>query len=147
MAQALGPATTFQQEEALAKLRYERQMMEERMLRTSSENMEAEDTMSDSSATPMPMTPIQSGDSRWSGHAEPYMTSGYEALAQREYECSSGPSKDIYSHFGTAVGGPKYQPSTDPVYNTTDTTNYNNLGGDWQKLVEQRQQAMENQYE
>ena len=94
----------------------------------------------------MPITPIQGGDGKWSGNAEPYMTSGYEALAQREYERSSAPSKDVYSHFGTAVGGPTYQSSTDPVYNTTDTTNYINLGGDWQKLVEQRQQAMETQY-
>jgi len=145
--QDLGPATTFQQEEVLAKLRYERQIMEERMSRTSNEGMETEDSMSESSATPMPMTPIQGGDSRWSGHAEPYMTSGYESLAQREYERSSGPSKESYSHFGTAVGVHKYQPSTDPVYNAvTEIASYHNVGGDWQKLVEHRQQAMENQY-
>lgn len=144
----LGPGTSLQHEEAMAKLRYERQMLEERMSRTSSEGLENEDSMSDgSSTTPMPVTPIQGGDGRWQGHAEPYMTSGYEALAQQEYERSAGPSKDIYSHFGTSVGGPTYRGSTDPVYNTVaDIHTYPNVGGDWQKLLEHRQQAMENQY-
>jgi hypothetical protein len=130
----------------MAKLRYERQMLEERMSRTGGDQgMDTEDTMSDESSTPMPITPIQGGDGRWSS-PEPYMASGYEVLAQREYE-QSKPSKDIYSHFGSAVGGPAYNHSTDPVYNTVeDIHKYPNVGGDWQQLVEQRQQAMENQY-
>jgi len=107
------------------------------------------DTMSDSSTT-MPITPIQGGDGRWSGnpqHAEPYMASGYEILAQREYEASAGPSKDVYSHFGTTVGGPTYSHSTDPVYKTVeDIHKYPNVGGDWESLLHQRQMAMENQY-
>jgi hypothetical protein len=132
LTQDLWPQTSFQQEEAMAKLRYERQMLEERMSRTGGDQgMDTEDAMSDgSSTTPMPMTPIQGGDGRWVGTAEPYMASGYEILAQKEYLRSAAPSKDIYSHFGTAVGGPTYNHSTDPVYNTAD----------------QRQQAMENQY-
>jgi hypothetical protein len=131
----------------MAKLRYERQMLEERMSRTSNEGMEMEDNMSDgSSTTPMPLTPIQAGDGRWLGHAEPYMSSGYEELARREYERSSAPAKEVYSHFGTAVGGPSYKPSTDPVYNTTDPHTFPNVGGDWERLLEYRQQAMENQY-
>jgi len=147
--QDLGPGTSFQQEEAIAKLRYERQMLEERMSRTSSEGLEGEDSMSDgSTSTPMPITPIQGGDGRWSGHGhvEPYMQSGYEALAQQEYERSAGRSKDISSHFGS-VGGPSYKASIDPVYNTVaDVHTYPNVGGDWQRLMEHRQQAMENQY-
>ena len=137
--------TTYEQEEAIAKVRYERQILEERMSRTGGDHgMDTDDTMSDeSSTTPMPMTPIQGGDGRWSGThvAEPYMISGYEALARREYEQSAGPSKDIYSHFGTAVGGPSYNRATDPVYDSlNDAHGYRSVSSDWQ------QQAMENQY-
>ncbi|KAL3417809.1 hypothetical protein PVAG01_10819 [Phlyctema vagabunda] len=131
-------STSFHQEEAMAKLRYERQMLEERMSRTQDQQMEsAEDAMSDDSIT-VPLTPIQGGDGRWSGltgSAEPYMSSGYEMLAAREYEQSKPEVKDVYSHFGTAVGGPKYNQATDPVYNS---------GRDWHE--QQQQQAMENQY-
>lgn len=143
------PSTSFEQEEAMAKLRYERQMLEERMSRAGGDVQSMDsDTMSDSSAT-MPITPIQGGDGRWSSNppnAEPYMASGYESLAQREYEASAR-SKDIYSHFGTAVGGPTYTHSTDPVYKTVeDIHKYPNVGGDWETLLHQRQMAMENQY-
>jgi hypothetical protein len=119
----------------MAKVRYERQMMEERLSRTGvDQGMDTEDTMSDgSSTTPMPLTPIQGGDGRWAGAPEPYMASGYEVLAQKEYEQSAGPSK--YSH------------ATDPVYNAVeDIHRYPNVGGNWQQLVDHRQQAMENQY-
>jgi hypothetical protein len=149
LAQDLGswPTTSFQQEEAMAKLRYERQMLEERMSRTD-QSMDS-DTMSDSSIT-APLTPIQGGDGRWVNHvvAEPYMQSGYESLAQREYERSAAPGKDIYNHFGTSVGGPNYHHATDPVYKTVeDFQKYTgNVGGDWEALMLQRQQAMENQY-
>lgn len=127
-------------------------MLEERMSRTGGEMQSmdsAEDTMSDSSAT-APLTPIQGGDGRWQSSSEPYMQSGYEALAQREYE-NSARSKDVYSHFGSAVGG--YNPATDPVYaanpvynNMEELQKYPNVGGDWAALLEQRQMAMENQY-
>lgn len=153
LAQDLGnwPGTSFQQEEAMAKLRYERQMLEERMARTGGDQHSmgsAEDAMSDASTT-APLTPIQGGDGRWQNHgAEPYMQTGYESLAAREYEQSAWPSKDVYSHFGSAVGGPKYSHSTDPVYNTIeDIQKYPNVGGDWESLVQQQRQiAMENQY-
>lgn len=143
LTQDLWPQTSFQQEEAMAKIRYEKRMLEERMSRTGAEQgMEGDDTMSDgSSTTPMPMTPIQGGDSKWS-NPEPYMASGYEALAQKEYERSAAPAKEVYSPFGTAVGG--YTRATDPIYNTVQ--DYPNVGGDWQQLVDHRQQAMENQY-
>jgi len=76
-----------------------------------------------------------------------FTESGYEYLAQRDYERSAAPSKDIYSHFGSAVGGPVYNHSTDPVYKTNeDIHKFPNVGGDWVALMQQRQQAMENQY-
>jgi hypothetical protein len=150
LAQDLGnwPSTSFQQEEAMAKLRYERLMLEERMSRTGGDQQSMDsDTMSDSSNT-TPLTPIQGGDGRWSmqSHiAEPYMQSGYEALAHREYEASAGPSKDVYSHFGNSVGG-NYKPATDPVYNSiSDIHRFPNVGGNWEQLLEQRKQAMEDQ--
>ncbi|KAE8446874.1 hypothetical protein EG329_011505 [Mollisiaceae sp. DMI_Dod_QoI] len=146
------PGTSFQQEEAMAKLRYERQMLDERMSRTGGDQHSmgsAEDAMSDASTT-APLTPIQAGDGRWQTQAhgaEPYMQSGYESLAAREYEQSARPSKDIYSHFGTAVGGPNYNKATDPVYKTIeDVHKFPNVGGDWEALMQQRQVAMENQY-
>jgi hypothetical protein len=152
LAQDLGswPSTSLQKEEAMAKLRYERLMLEERMSRTGGDQQSMDsDTMSDSSTT-APLTPIQCGDGRWANHsptAEPYMQSGYEALAQREYEASAAASKDIYSHFGTGVGGPNYNRATDPVYNSIeDIHRFPNVGGAWEKLVQQRQEAMENQY-
>lgn len=112
-------------------------MLEERMSRFGGDGSMDSDTMSDSSNNG-PLTPIQGGDGRWNtNQAEPYMQSGYEALAQREYEASTRP-KDIYSHFGTSVGGPTYKSATDPVYS--------NVGGDWDALLQQRQMAMENQY-
>lgn len=143
------PSTSFEQEESMAVLRYERQMNEERMSRAGGElhTLDSESTMSDESGTiPMPMTPIQAGDGQWNS-PEPYMASGYEILAQRDYERSAGPSKDIYSHFGTSIGGPTYNQATDPVYNSTpEMQRYSNVSGDWAQLMEQRRQVMENQY-
>jgi hypothetical protein len=152
LAQDIGtwPATSLEQEESMAKLRYERQMLEERMSRSGGDVqvMESmEDTMSDASTT-APLTPIQGGDGRWQNqHAEPYMQSGYEALAARDYERSAGgASKSTYSHFGSAVGGQAYNHATDPVYKTIDDIHkYPNVGGDWEALLQQRKQIMEDQ--
>lgn len=157
LAQDLGtwPATSFQQEEAMAKLRYERKMLEERASRTQmtedqQEHLDGEEIMSDGEHSNPPMTPIQGGGGRWLGAtplthtSEPYMISGYESLAQREYELSARrPSKDVYSHFGTVVGGASYSRSADPVYN-----GYNlNVSDGWaRRTQEQQQQAMEDQY-
>ncbi len=152
------PATSYQQEEAMAKMRMERRTKEEETSRTGGDMLGmttdgAEDTMSDSSNN-APLTPIQGGDGRWtaannwtsySTNAEPYIQSGYEALAQREYEISAATPKDSYSHFGTAVGGPQYTPATDPVYKSIEDLHmYPNSGNNWQ--AQQQQQVMENQY-
>lgn len=136
IAQDLGSwhPTSFQQEEALAKLRLERQMMEER----ASRNQLDEDVMSDGELSNAPLTPVQGGDGRWGApQPEPYMISGYESLAARDYELSSAHQpKDVYSHFGTAVGGPSYNKATDPVYRNNQ---------EWARDTQQQQQAMENQ--
>ncbi|KAI1400485.1 hypothetical protein F4819DRAFT_461257 [Hypoxylon fuscum] len=122
-------STTLEQETLLARLCYERKMAEE----------EQRNSMMSMDGTPL--TPVQTGDGRWiaMSDAEPYIMSGYEALARREYEESAKQQyqeamsvpKDVYNHFGTAVGGPTYRPATDPVYDS-----------DWAR----QQQAMENQY-
>ena len=58
----------------MAKLRYERQMIEERLSRAGGDQQGMDsDTMSDAS-TNQPLTPVQGGDSRWAHIAEPYMT-------------------------------------------------------------------------
>ncbi|KAJ2892938.1 hypothetical protein MKZ38_009196 [Zalerion maritima] len=124
--------TTVEQEEQLAKMRYERQQQDELARKQQSEfeaqrndwrNAQANESMSLDGT----LVPIQGGDGRWitlsnsqaEDTPEPYMVSGYEQMAQRKYEASSRP-KDVYGHFGTAIGGPNnardYNPSTDPVY-------------------------------
>ncbi|KAL5345583.1 hypothetical protein ACLOAV_009337 [Pseudogymnoascus australis] len=131
------PATSVALEEEMAQKRYERAMMEERAARHNS-SVEGETTNT-------PLTPILGGDSRGGSGAEPYMASGYEALAAREYEISAAaaqPAKDAYSHFGTAIGGAQqvaYSRATDPVY----------AGGadGWATRSEQEQRrAMEDAY-
>jgi hypothetical protein len=125
-------STNVQQEEMLAQLRYERKLQEE---------AEQQNLMSMDGT---PLTPVQTGQGEWTGtisYMEPYMMSGYEELARREYEESArrqieeemNSTKNVYSHFGSAVGGQTYRPATDPVYNTTS---------DWDR----QRQAMEDQY-
>lgn len=135
------PATSFQQEESMAQIRYERQMAEERAARSHMVES-SDDMMSDGEQSNAPITPIQGGDSRWGGShvmSEPYMESGYEAMAQREYELSSQPSKDIYSHFGMGIGGSSYNKATDPVYASSS-------GGWGTRTAQEQQAAMENAY-
>lgn len=136
------PATSFQQEEEMAKLRYERQMLEERMSRAGAHQNpfdNSDDAMSDES-TNGPLTPIQGGDGRWNGtEVEPYMHSGYELLARREYELSALPARDISSHFGNSAGPSSYKTATDPVYKENATS-------EWQQRMMLQQEAMENQY-
>ena len=159
LAQDLGtwPSTSYVQEEAMAKMRLARQshntqFAEAHIIEDQQRHLDViEDMMSDGEQSNAPLTPIQGGDGRWSAstyHPEPYMVSGYESLAAREYEFSArGPSKDIYSHFGTAVGGP-YNHSIDPVYKSfAGIHQYPDAGEGWAKRSqEQQQQAMENQY-
>lgn len=124
-------ATSLEQEEMLARRRWElaqqgqqqQQQTEVVMSLDGTEAMVHDDDMS----------PVQSPDGRWGAsppapvvaHAhtymEPYMQSGYEELARREYDAS---------------GAARKAAALDPVYKTTGTAML-----DWE-----RQQWMENQY-
>ncbi|KAK8113982.1 hypothetical protein PG999_006051 [Apiospora kogelbergensis] len=124
-------STTVEQEEMLAQMRYEHKLTEDSVM----------------SLDGTPLTPVQTEDGAWismssASEMEPYMTSGYEALARREYEESAkraydesilGP-KEVYHHYGTSASCQQaYRPATDPVYNNSNG---------WAS----RQEAMENQY-
>ncbi|OBT77858.1 hypothetical protein VF21_03262 [Pseudogymnoascus sp. 05NY08] len=139
------PVTSVAQEEVAAQARYERAMLEERAARHNSMEGGGDDVMSDGEVSNTPLTPILGGgDGRSGGAVEPYMASGYEALAAREYEISAQqPAKDAYSHFGTAMGGAPavaaYSRATDPVYAAA--------GAGWATRGEQEQRAaMEDAY-
>ncbi|KAI1751994.1 hypothetical protein F4782DRAFT_165305 [Xylaria castorea] len=125
--------TTVEQEELLAQLRHEQKLAEEEARRNSLMSMDG-----------TPLTPVQTTEGHWvsmsTAYVEPYMMSGYEMLARREYEESAkrqlqeemSRPKEVYGHLGSAVsGGNNYRLATDPVY-----------ANDWSY----QQQAMENQY-
>jgi hypothetical protein len=82
--------TTMAREEEVARLRYERAVIEAQGIGSPLQEI------SRPSSAPAGTT---------AGNAEPYMTSGYELLAQREYEKS------------TNAGQVGYNQATDPVYN------------------------------
>ncbi|KAI0505140.1 hypothetical protein F5B22DRAFT_538860 [Xylaria bambusicola] len=122
--------TSVEQEEMIARLHYEQKQADEAARRDSLMSLDG-----------TPLTPVQTTDGHWVGTAyvEPYMMSGYEMMARREYEESvkrqlqedmSGP-KEVYNSFGAAVGDGHYRLATDPVY-----------ANNWAH----QQQAMENQY-
>lgn len=123
-------STTVELEETAACIRHELKIEEEKAQRSSLMSLDG-----------TPLTPVQSSDGHWvnTAYVEPYMMSGYDMLARREYEESMkqqfeedmSPPKEVCSPFGPAVGGNGYHPATDPVY-----------ANDWTH----RQQAMENQY-
>ncbi|TPX16985.1 uncharacterized protein E0L32_003547 [Thyridium curvatum] len=86
---------------------------------------------------------------------EPYMLSGYEQMARREYERQAATPRaaaaaatmvDAYSPLGSAVGrgnGAGYSAATDPVYRMMSG------GGaqeEWARQRQRQQQAMEDQY-
>jgi hypothetical protein len=111
------PPTSLAQEEAMAKLRYEK--MEEQSAQQDhiqQQQQQLEQSMDPNALSTSPQT------------AEPYMTSGYEMMARREYEQSAKPEPPLKE-------SAKYNQSTDPVYN----------GGLWQKNVGSTMD-MENQY-
>jgi len=112
--QATWLQTTLQQEEQLARIRYERQQAE-RTFVTKPQDQGL-------SVSVEPERPA-SAPGRTSAHAEPYMTNGYELLAQREYERSDAALRE----------STRYNQSTDPAYRGSGT---------WDKSVED----MENRY-
>lgn len=95
----------------MARLRYERQQSDRALSAPPSQ-------------PERPSSAPESSRARTSVHAEPYMMSGYELLAQREYEQSnSSPLRETT----------RYNQSTDPAFRATGT---------WEKGVGD----MENRY-
>ncbi|KAL2167796.1 hypothetical protein VTG60DRAFT_808 [Thermothelomyces hinnuleus] len=153
--------TSVAQEEALARLRFERQQQQliDQQLQQDCGMMQDESETEPETVMSLdgtPLTPIQAGDGRWIATAsyhymEPYMASGYEELARREYEESarrayaeavSPPSKETNSLAPAAPAGtggmPTFNPAhADPVYKTTNL----DVGVDWA-----REAAMADQY-
>lgn len=119
------PPTSLAQEEAMAKLRYERMMEEkvqqEEIARHQHELDQSMDTGAGDSAATIAAREVLSP----SHDVEPYILSGYDMLARREYEESA------------LSESRKYNQATDPVYAGN--------GGIWHKTVGGIQD-MENQY-
>ncbi|KAE9984260.1 hypothetical protein EG328_008936 [Venturia inaequalis] len=114
--QASWTETTLNQEEQMARLRYER-MMAERQFGNKIQQRQVEDQSMSLEVAQGIERPASAPESRGrSSHgsgAEPYMTSGYELLAQREYERSTA---DPASNEST-----QYSQATDPVYRASGT--------------------------
>ncbi|KAI4951302.1 hypothetical protein J4E91_004011 [Alternaria rosae] len=98
------PPTSLAQEEAMAKLRYERQQAESAQQEAIQQHQQ------------------QLDQSMAAASAEPYMASGYEMMARREYEESCRGENALKE-------SNKYNQATDPVYNNTSSN------GLWQKNV------------
>lgn len=95
------PPSSLAQEEAMAKLRYERNQAEA----AQQEHIQQHQRELDQS-----MAAISTSPSNQS--AEPYMTSGYEMMARREYETSAREENPLRE-------SNNYNKATDPVYNST----------------------------
>ncbi|KAH7072622.1 hypothetical protein BKA63DRAFT_491993 [Paraphoma chrysanthemicola] len=113
------PPTSLAQEEAMAKLRYERLEAEKaQQEHITQHQQELDQSMAANGLSTSPTTQT----------AEPYMSSGYEMMARREYEQSAQTEKSLKETN-------RYNQATDPVYNA----------GLWQKNVGSVLD-MENQY-
>jgi hypothetical protein len=113
------PPTSLAQEEAMAKLRYDR--MEDQPAQQKhiqQPQLQLEQSMSTDALADSPSAQT----------AEPYMTSGYEMMARREYEMTAQAEASLKQ-------ANTYNKATDPVYS----------GGLWQKNVGSVLD-MENQY-
>ncbi|KAF2178621.1 hypothetical protein K469DRAFT_331175 [Zopfia rhizophila CBS 207.26] len=129
------PPTSLAQEEAMAKLRYEKMLEEqaqtEEIQRHEQQLDQSMDEGSESVAVRATRDLLTSSpDTR---NAEPYIVSGYDMLAKREYEESA---RTAANHLREST---KYNQAIDPVYN--------NAGGSglWEKNVGSILD-MENQY-
>ena len=98
------PPTSLAQEEAMAKLRYEKQQTELAQQEAIQQHQQ------------------QLEQSMSAANAEPYMSSGYEMMARREYEESMRADTPVEEMN-------KYNQATDPVYNNAGNN------GLWQKNV------------
>ncbi|KAF1845902.1 uncharacterized protein K460DRAFT_377238 [Cucurbitaria berberidis CBS 394.84] len=105
------PPTSLAQEETMAKLRYERNQESAQQEHIKQHEQQLEQSMGVGSTSPIAQ------------HAEPYMASGYEMMARREYEDSARPAENPLKESN------KYNQATDPVYNSAGNN------GLWQKNV------------
>lgn len=119
------PPTSVAQEEAMAKLRYEK-MMEDRAqaeeIRSHEQQLERSMEVIDVETPAVQATRGLLSSSTDSGNAEPYILSGYEMMARREYEQSATATEN---HLREST---KYNQATDPAYSAQGN-------GLWQKNV------------
>ena len=111
--------TTLEQEEEMARLRLQRKETRE----------SATNTDMDSSTGKHMMT-LNGLNQRDCQIVEPYMTSGYEMLAQKEYDQQAQPglcTNDTYSPSESVTDG-RYQHSTDPVFQGRGWWRHNSAG-------------------
>lgn len=119
------PPTSLAQEEAMAKLRYEKMLEERAQQDEIQKHQEQLDQSMDGSKDNAAVQEARDILATSPENAEPYIVSGYDMLAQREYEASAEATK--------------YTQATDPVYNHIGQT------GLWEKNVGSLLD-MENQY-
>lgn len=132
------PPTSLAQEEAMAKMRYESLMQE----RAQSEEIQMHqqqldqsmDQDNESAAVQATRGLLTSSSSEDPG-AEPYIVSGYDMLARREYEKSAQGNENPLRE------STKYNQATDPVYNHSSEST-----GLWQQKQVGSIIDMENQY-
>jgi hypothetical protein len=117
--QATWLETTLHQEETMARLRYERLVTERQFGNKNLQRGQQEDQGMSLEVVQDIERPASAPESRGrSSHgaaAEPYMTSGYELLAQREYERSTADA--------ALKESTRYNQSTDPAYRGSGTWN------------------------
>ena len=127
LADELGPwqHTTLEQEEEMARLRFQRN-------ETQGLTSQIDTDMNQDDEAKEINTSIESED-----HVvEPYMTSGYEMLAQRDYHAQDDSVvRNTYSHLGSAVGN-RPKSSTDPIFDSREWWRHDYAG----------QQPVEHQY-
>ena len=126
------PPTSLAQEETMAKLRYEQAQRERAQLEDIQAHQQQLNQSMDEDTESAAVQATQ--DLLSSSSAEPYILSGYEMMANREYEKSA---QVAASHLREST---KYNQATDPVYNNTGSN-----GGLWEKNVGSILD-MENQY-
>jgi hypothetical protein len=106
--QATWLETTLQREEEVARLRYERAVIEAQGIGSPHNTLAAVEEISRPSSAPeVRSRPPTSGFG--APTAEPYMMTGYELLAQREYERSAGGNTVL-------AESTRYNQATDPAY-------------------------------
>ncbi|KAL1595799.1 hypothetical protein SLS60_009488 [Paraconiothyrium brasiliense] len=128
------PPTSLAQEEAMAKLRYEK-MLEERAQQEEIQKhqQQLDQSMDQSTDTVAVQTARDISVGSPDNAAEPYIVSGYDMLARREYEESAKPVNN------TLGDSTRYNQAIDPVYIHTGQP------GLWEKNVGSILD-MENQY-